>query len=168
MAAMAASAGGGTGADAGATATTATTTATACHVVVPPTVPRGPASCRMLTWHQPIYVGGHYLKWARGVPQSPWIADGEAVGEGSVQTSLEAVVVKCLRADGSKLNSAGREDMDVRMLAAGGRSSWRSGASVPTPIPVHTHTNHHHPRQNLAAFNSSTISSYTRTIFFFF
>ena len=88
-------------------------------VSVPPTVPSCPVTCRMLTWHQPVYVGGRYLKWARGVPQSPWIADGEAVGEGSVQTSLEAVIVKCLRADGSKLNSAGREDMDVRMLGGG-------------------------------------------------
>ena len=79
----------------------------------------------MLTWHQPIYVGGHYLKWARGVPQSPWIADGEPVGDGSVQASLEAVIVRHLRADGSKLNSAGREDMDVRMLG-GGRQGPRA------------------------------------------
>ena len=88
-------------------------------VAVPPTAPATAATCRMLTWHQPMYVGGHYLKWARGVPQSPWVADGETVGEGSVQTSLDAVIVRRLRADASKLNSAGREDMDVRMLGGG-------------------------------------------------
>jgi tRNA pseudouridine synthase 10 len=42
------------------------------HIAVPPPPPPSKATCRMMTWHQPIYVGGHYLKWARGVPQSPW------------------------------------------------------------------------------------------------
>jgi len=77
------------------------------HIAVPPPPPPSKATCRMLTWHQPIYVGGHYLKWARGVPQSPWTADGQTIGDGSVQASLEAVIVKLLRADGAKLNSAG-------------------------------------------------------------
>ena len=97
-------------------------TSSACRaagVAVPPSPPRRKTTCRMLTYHAPVYVGGRYLKWARGVPQSPWVADGETVGEGSVQTSLEAVVVRRLRADGAKLNAAGREDMDVRMLGGG-------------------------------------------------
>ena len=38
---------------------------------------------------------------------------------GSVQASLDAVVSSRMRADGCKLNSAGREDMDVRMLGGG-------------------------------------------------
>ena len=87
--------------------------------VAPIVAPSERCTCRMLTWHQPVYVGGRYLKWARGVPQSPWFADGAKVGEGSVQTSLDAVVSARLRADGCKLNSAGREDMDVRMLGGG-------------------------------------------------
>lgn len=85
----------------------------------PPPLATSRCTCRMLTWHQPVYVGGRYLKWARGVPQSPWFADGAVVGEGSVQTSLDAVVSSRMRADGCKLNSAGREDMDVRMLGGG-------------------------------------------------
>jgi hypothetical protein len=38
---------------------------------------------------------------------TPWMADGVTIGDGSVQASLEAVILKCLRADGAKLNSAG-------------------------------------------------------------
>ena len=76
-------------------------------------------SCFFSPWHAPTYIGGRYLKWARGVPQSPWFADGEVVGEGSVQQSLEKPILEKFKADGCKLNSAGREDMDVRMLGGG-------------------------------------------------
>jgi len=90
-------------------------------VAVPPTRPSVRATVRMLTWHQPVYVGGRYKKWARGTPQAPWVDSetGATIGVGSVQTSIDAVVTRALRADGSKLNSAGREDMDVRMLGGG-------------------------------------------------
>ena len=77
------------------------------------------ATCRLFPWHAPCYLGGRYLKWKRGVPQSPWFADGGVVGEGSVQTSLETFVVKAFKSRGCRLNSAGREDMDVRMLGGG-------------------------------------------------
>jgi tRNA pseudouridine synthase 10 len=79
----------------------------------------GRATCRLFPWHAPCYLGGRYLKWKRGVPQSPWFADGGVVGEGSVQTSLETFVVKAFKSRGCRLNSAGREDMDVRMLGGG-------------------------------------------------
>lgn len=77
------------------------------------------ATCRLFPWHQPCYLGGRYLKWKRGVPQSPWFADGGVVGEGSVQTSLETFALKAFKSRGCRLNSAGREDMDVRMLGGG-------------------------------------------------
>lgn len=76
-------------------------------------------SCVFFPWHAPAYVGGRYLKWQRGVPQSPWFADGGVVGDGSVQQALEKQVLRKFKADGAKLNSAGREDMDVRMLGGG-------------------------------------------------
>ena len=77
------------------------------------------ATCRLVPWHQPCYLGGRYLKWKRGVPQSPWFADGGVVGEGSVQTSLETFALAAFKSRGCRLNSAGREDMDVRMLGGG-------------------------------------------------
>ena len=77
------------------------------------------ATCRLFPWHQPCYLGGRYLKWKRGVPQSPWFADGGVVGEGSVQTSLETFALAAFKSRGCRLNSAGREDMDVRMLGGG-------------------------------------------------
>jgi len=90
-------------------------------VTTPPSAPEVGATVRMLTWRQPSYVGGRYLKRARGTPQAPWIDSetGVTIGEGSVQTSLDAVVSRAFRADGSKLNAAGREDIDVRMLGGG-------------------------------------------------
>ena len=90
-------------------------------VTTPPSAPEVGATVRMLTWRQPVYVGGRYLKRARGTPQAPWIDSetGVTIGEGSVQTSLDAVVSRAFRADGSKLNAAGREDIDVRMLGGG-------------------------------------------------
>ena len=77
------------------------------------------ATCRIFPWHRPVYLGGRYLKWRRGVPQSPWFADGGVVGEGSVQTSLETFALAAFKSRGCRLNSAGREDMDVRMLGGG-------------------------------------------------
>ena len=90
----------------------------------------------------PLLIGGYYTKHLRGICQSPWLVatpaaggsgggggddDDEggggftSVGDGrSVQEELEhalcGLVVVC---DASKLLSAGREDMDVRMLGGG-------------------------------------------------
>ena len=96
-------------------------------VTTPPSAPEVGATVRMLTWRQPSYVGGRYLKRARGTPQAPWIDSetGVTIGEGSVQTSLDAVVSRAFRADGSKLNAAGRRTSTCACSAAGGHSSWR-------------------------------------------
>lgn len=69
----------------------------------------------------PQYVGGRYLKLRRGLPQSPWIMDGQrrGLGESSVQEEIAAVVLPGLRADAYSFLSSGREDMDVRMMGKG-------------------------------------------------
>ncbi len=45
------------------------------------------ASVQLQARRRPLHVGGRYLKLRRGIPQSPWIIDGQRKGEGSVQVS---------------------------------------------------------------------------------
>eukprot|EP00854_Cymbomonas_tetramitiformis_P009376 gene9376-11110_t len=45
-------------------------------------------SCKRL----PVYFGGYYNKWARGLSQSPWLIDDEVHGDGSVQECIQHVV----------------------------------------------------------------------------
>jgi tRNA pseudouridine synthase 10 len=68
-----------------------------------------------------IYIGGRYCKFSRALPQSPWTSDFEApVKEGnSVSEKITNVMIKHLKATGSKFVSSGREDIDVRMLGNG-------------------------------------------------
>jgi tRNA pseudouridine synthase 10 len=58
----------------------------------------------------------YYLKWARGLSQTPWLIDDEQHGDGSVSGLIEGVLGPHLRASSLKFIAAGREDMDVRML----------------------------------------------------
>ncbi|GHP02307.1 hypothetical protein PPROV_000106400 [Pycnococcus provasolii] len=71
-----------------------------------------------------LYVAGRYVKEMRSLAQSPWfdLELNERVGDGSVQE----VLYDALRRSGAlpssercKLISAGREDLDVRMLGEG-------------------------------------------------
>lgn len=83
--------------------------------------PKYPVKCVLETFHEPVIVGGWYVKLDRGVPQSKWIdrASGKRIGRGSVVEAIEAVLLPGLESSGAKFNSSGREDMDVRMLADG-------------------------------------------------
>ncbi|KAK9809078.1 hypothetical protein WJX72_009057 [[Myrmecia] bisecta] len=73
------------------------------------------ARCR----RAPVYVAGRYLKTERGISNSPWFIDGKRHAEKSVQEEIANVVMPLMRADGYKFMSAGREDVDVRMLGSG-------------------------------------------------
>lgn len=66
-----------------------------------------------------IYITGNYLKLARGLSQTPWIVDGERKTEGSVEEFILAGFKKVFEAQVYKFHSAGREDVDVRMLFDG-------------------------------------------------
>lgn len=83
--------------------------------------PKYPVKCVLETFHEPVIVGGWYVKLDRGVPQSKWIdrESGKRIGRGSVVEAIEAVLLPGLESSGAKFNSSGREDMDVRMLADG-------------------------------------------------
>lgn len=69
--------------------------------------------------HLSVYAAGRYCKYSRKVSQSPWTIDGVKKSEGSVQEFIGDILIKLYRADDCKFLSAGREDIDVRMLGRG-------------------------------------------------
>lgn len=69
--------------------------------------------------HLSVFVGGRYCKYSRKVSQSPWFIDGLRKAEKSVQEFVGEVLVKHFKAVDYKFMSAGREDIDVRMLGRG-------------------------------------------------
>ena len=78
-------------------------------VVNEPPAPEFPARCVLEAFHQPVHVGGWYVKLDRGVPQSRWISreSGERIGRGSVVESIESVVLEHMRSRGLSLTVRG-------------------------------------------------------------
>ncbi|CAI5746590.1 unnamed protein product [Peronospora destructor] len=66
-----------------------------------------------------VYMQGRYLKFQRGLSQTPWILDGERMGESSVEECIGEIALPFFRGSGYKFHTAGREDVDVRMLGNG-------------------------------------------------
>lgn len=85
----------------------------------PPTGVKKMAEFEFSFHHLSVYAAGRYCKYSRKVSQSPWIIDGVRKSEGSVQEFIGHILKKLYRADDFKFLSAGREDIDVRMLGRG-------------------------------------------------
>lgn len=74
----------------------------------------------------PLYVAGRYNKWQRGIANSPWTEDdwastsaGQQRSTANVTDALVGPITAALGARGGTMASAGREDVDVRMLGSG-------------------------------------------------
>ncbi len=79
----------------------------------------------------PLYIGGRYLKYIRGIPQTRWpcrACKGKGCercgGTGkmypeSVEELVLTPVLEETGGEGGKFHGAGREDIDARMLGAG-------------------------------------------------
>jgi tRNA U54 and U55 pseudouridine synthase Pus10 len=65
------------------------------------------------------FIEGNYIKNRRGLTQTPWFCDGKRIGGTSVQEMLCNSLILELESPSHKFHSAGREDMDVRMLGNG-------------------------------------------------
>mmetsp|Transcript_9875 Transcript_9875/g.19390 ORF Transcript_9875/g.19390 Transcript_9875/m.19390 type:complete len:482 (+) Transcript_9875:75-1520(+) len=65
----------------------------------------------------PIYIQGRYRKLSRGVSQTPWLLKQEPGP--SVETLIAPYIKTLVDAEEHKFHSAGREDIDVRMLGDG-------------------------------------------------
>ncbi|KAI9190367.1 hypothetical protein H9P43_001801 [Blastocladiella emersonii ATCC 22665] len=85
---------------------------------LPPVTTR-PTVSHHVVRRDPIFVGGRYLKLARGVAQSLWLICGQPKTVNSVQQCIGAFFKEAARADDVLLVAAGREDADVRMLGNG-------------------------------------------------
>jgi len=85
----------------------------------PPTSIEKRAEFEFSFHHLSVYAAGRYCKYSRTVSQSPWIIDGIRKAGKSVQEFIGDVLVKYFKADGYNFLSAGREDVDVRMLGRG-------------------------------------------------
>jgi tRNA pseudouridine synthase 10 len=66
-----------------------------------------------------VYMQGRYLKFQRGLSQTPWVLDGVRMGESSVEECIGDIALPFFRGSGYKFHTAGREDVDVRMLGNG-------------------------------------------------
>jgi len=64
-------------------------------------------------------VAGRYLKYVRDLSQSPWVIDDIRKGESSVQELIQEPINLLFMTKEAKFQSAGREDVDVRMLGPG-------------------------------------------------
>eukprot|EP00762_Andalucia_godoyi_P001728 ANDGO_07161.mRNA.1 Putative tRNA pseudouridine synthase Pus10 len=63
---------------------------------------------------------GRYCKWSRELSQTPWVIDGKLMRDDSLLSLMsEAVRQTVGHVDECRLSSAGREDIDVRMLSPG-------------------------------------------------
>ncbi|CBK25351.2 uncharacterized protein [Blastocystis hominis] len=88
-------------------------------IICPPRSPSYEPTAALSFYRKPIYVTGNYLKLQRGLSQTPWIVDGERKTEGSVEEFILEAFRRVYKAVGYKFHSAGREDVDVRMLFEG-------------------------------------------------
>ena len=72
-------------------------------------------------FRHPIYIAGKYIKKNRALSQTPWhvLGTGERVGDSSVEELIARVFEALASSDEYKMVSAGREDIDVRMLGTG-------------------------------------------------
>ena len=69
--------------------------------------------------HESIFIQGRYCKLARNVPNAKWIVHGKRRGISSVEEETARYLDEYMRSDGHLFWSAGREDIDVRMLGDG-------------------------------------------------
>eukprot|EP01083_Nonionella_stella_P040867 110804_1 len=86
---------------------------------VPPTKASSPTELRISLSHKPIYLAAKYNKFSREISQTPWIIDGVLKCETSVQEQCCDPLLRHYKAKEHTFHSAGREDMDVRMLGSG-------------------------------------------------
>ena len=83
--------------------------------------PRGKAPCTIAirVERSSVFVRGLYRKLSRSLPQTAWLIDGQRKAASSVQELIEGPLLRAFRASRAKFSSAGREDVDVRMLGDG-------------------------------------------------
>jgi len=85
----------------------------------PPHALHKPCTCEVNVAHNSLFIGGRYNKFSRNLSQTPWFIDGARRGTTSVLELIGEPLKQFTRGDEIKFLSAGREDIDVRMLGNG-------------------------------------------------
>lgn len=80
---------------------------------------RGEARLHLSGQFSAVYCAGSYLKKRRMLSHSPWTIGGKMMGVGSVQERLSQHIEPLFQCQRMVFYSAGREDIDVRMLGNG-------------------------------------------------
>lgn len=88
-------------------------------IVSPPKLLATSATAVVTLEREPVYLQGRYLKFKRGLSQSPWVLEGVRMGESSVEEAIGDTALSFFRGASYKFHTAGREDVDVRMLGNG-------------------------------------------------
>ena len=91
----------------------------ASAALCPPRAPAAPCMMGVGIEREPIALTGRYRKYSRSLPQSPWLVEGQLKCAGSVAEFISQHAVPLYAASDAKFHSAGREDVDVRMLGRG-------------------------------------------------
>ena len=87
--------------------------------MVPPPAPPGRCTFGVSVERAAICLRGKYNKYSRALPQTAWIIDGARKCAGSVQECIDGPPRALFGSAEAKFHSAGREDVDVRMLGEG-------------------------------------------------
>lgn len=85
----------------------------------PPSPPSTPCRVSVSCERAPVTLSGRYCKYSRTLPQSAWLIDGARKCHGSVAECITDVLLPLYGATEGRFHSAGREDVDVRMLGEG-------------------------------------------------
>ena len=85
----------------------------------PPSSPSAPCLVTVSCERSPVTLSGKYCKYSRVLPQSAWLIDGARKAAGSVAECITDVLLPLFGASDGRFHSAGREDVDVRMLGEG-------------------------------------------------
>lgn len=86
----------------------------------PPDSPQSPSELSEITCaHDSIYIAGRYNKYSRVLSQTPWVINNVRHCESSVEEKICDRITPKIKSDDHKFASAGREDIDVRMLGNG-------------------------------------------------
>ena len=81
---------------------------------------KGGLNIHVTCTHENILLSGRYIKLSREMSQTPWAMDGKSMREGSVQCHIANKIKEVVFGSSEAiLHSAGREDIDVRMLGRG-------------------------------------------------
>ncbi|KAJ3268326.1 putative tRNA pseudouridine synthase Pus10 [Terramyces sp. JEL0728] len=88
------------------------------NIYPPPAITTNP-SLGISFNHTQLFVAGRYNKLERGISNSKWFVGSKRMAQDSMEELIGAYLTQAFQCSSYKFSSAGREDVDVRMLGRG-------------------------------------------------